>query len=280
LFRALLADPEFAKHASVESQMVIESALAESLDQIDELDEAQQSIERAIERGRSVLPPNHPDRITNQMILAGIVLDRGDQKTALALLDEAVAQATASFGPDHVITGAVRVRIAQVLVETGRLDEGIAAAKDAARIFEMRQGRHSENGITARFLIADAYRTQRNLDASEKLFAEVLEDAETVYGPTPMWAQLAVSHADLLVDLERTDEARALLERAIPILDKGGSPSIAAAGKFVLAEIIQQKDLSRAVTLAKEAEAVWRGEPAWATEHGHVMAWLRMYAKQ
>jgi tetratricopeptide (TPR) repeat protein len=238
VYRAFLADPEFVRREAPETLIDIEASLAEALYSIGELAEAQRSIENAIERARTGLVANHPAQIENKMIAASILLERGDKASALALLEAATAQARAAFGPDHVLVGTGLRRLAQVLIYSGRIDEGLVAARDAVRIFDLRLGRRSGRSVDARHQIADAYRETGKLEASAKEYAEVVADAEALYGTAhPMWAEPAYGQAVVLAALHRDADARALLERVIPVLAQGSTPDITASATKLQSEL-------------------------------------------
>ena len=280
VYREFLGDPDFLRHADALNRVEMEAALAECLYRLGQLPEAQRTIEHAIELGRTSLVPNHPSQITSSLIAASIVLERGDGAAALVLLDTATTQARAAFGPDHVLVGAARARTAQVLMYARRIDEGLVAARDAVRIFDLRHGRRSDGSITSRFLIAEAYRITGKLAPAAKEFAELLADAEVLYGTAhPMWAQLTQGQSDVLISLGHNAEARALLERAIPVLAKGASPDIAAFAKFDLAKLVEPDDHVRAIALATEAEAALRGDPSWAEDRANVATWIRRHQR-
>ena len=275
VYETMLADAELMRQAGEEARISLEAALAESRYRLGELPDAQRVIEAAIERARTALAPEHPQQIMNQMIAASIVLDRGEGARALALLDAATAQARTSLGPDHALVANGRMRSAQVLIDAQRLDDGVAAAREAVRIFDLRQGRRSEGSIASRWLIGEAYRLSGTLAASAEMFTEVLADAEALYGTAhPMWAQLTHGQVDLLISLGRTSEARALLERAIPHLGQT-SPVIHGNAMFTLATLVVSDDRARAIELATAAEVALRADPAWSRDHEKVTAWLR-----
>jgi eukaryotic-like serine/threonine-protein kinase len=281
VYKSFLADPEFVRHARIEDQVEITAALAESLYRLGELAEAQRLIDEALERGRTALAPKHPQQIMAKIVASSIRLERGDGPAALALLDTATKEAREVLGEDHVLVGAARMATAQALLYERRIDEGVAAARDAARIFELREGRRHENSITARFLIADALRVTGKFEQSEKQFAELVADAEALTGTDhPLWAQVAKGHADVLFDLDRNDEAIALLERIIPVLVKSSSPDTAALARFQLARIVESRNHARAIALAAEAEVALRGDPAWAEDRENVAKWIRSHKTQ
>ena len=276
VYREFLGDAEFMQHAEPRDRLLIQSALSECLYRLGELPEAQRVIDDALQLAKIQLTANHPTYIMDEMIAASIRLERGDVQGAIALLDSATAAARQSLGPDNVLVGAARMRTAQALVYADRTDDALVAANEAAQIFDARQGRKSENSITARFLIAEIHRTTGKLEISAREFSELLADAEALYGTAhPMWAQLTTGQADLLTTLGRTDEARALLERSVPVLVSSASPDKAALAKFKLAKLVVGSDHARAVTLATEAETALRGDPAWAEDRAKVTAWLR-----
>jgi len=165
------------------------------------------------------------------------------------------------------------------LMYMGRSDDGLIAAHEAVRIFDLRQGRRSGASIDARTQVAEAYRVMGKLEPAAKAYAEVVSDAEAVYGTAhPGWADIASAQAILLISLGRNDEARALLERVIPVL-MGSRPAIAAAAKFMLAKLVEPADHARAISLATEAEATLRNDPASEETRANVAAWLRDHTR-
>jgi len=173
------------------------------------------------------------------------------------------------------------LRTAQALLYAGRIDDGLVAARDAVRIFDLRHGRRSDGSITSRFLIAEAYRITGKLDPATKEFADLLADAEVLYGTAhPMWAQLTKGQTDVLITLGHKAEAQALLERAIPVLAKSASPDIAAFAKFSLAKLVEPDDHARALALATEAEAALRGDPSWEEDRANVATWIRRHERK
>ncbi|HLL21530.1 MAG TPA: tetratricopeptide repeat protein, partial [Kofleriaceae bacterium] len=280
VYRAFLDDPEFLRRESAETLINIEASLAALLYGQGDFAEAQRAIERAMLRARTVLVPNHPTQIENEIIAASILLERGDKAGALALAEPALAKARVAFGPDHVLVGTCLRRFAQVLIASERVDEGVAAVEQAIRIFDQRLGRRSGRSIDARSQLAEAYRRKNELERSAKLYAELLADAEAAYGAAhPMWAQLSSEHATVLAALDRADEARALLERAIPLL-ADGPPDLLASAKFELAKLVEADDHGRAITLASEAEVALGALPSTADKHATVRTWLARHVRR
>jgi len=106
-------------------------------------------------------------------------------------------------------------------------------------------------------------------------------DAEVLYGTAhPMSAQLTTGQTELLIALGRSNEARPLLERAIPILTAGASPDKTALAKFTIAQLVEPSDHERAITLATEAEVALRQDPAWAADRANVAAWVGRQTKR
>jgi len=138
----------------------------------------------------------------------------GDPQAALTVQSEA-AQAWALQIGDPRLESAARSALAEVLLDLGRPDDAWAEATDAVRLAAgTRAPRAAALAVLARVALATG-------DAAEALAH--CEQAAALAAEEPMLDRaiyLAATHGDALVALGRVDEARALAERAWPLLER------------------------------------------------------------
>ncbi len=184
-------------------------------------DEAIDHLRRALELRRTQLGPEAPGVATVESNLGAALHEVGREEEALALDRHALAIRVASFGEEHPDTASVRVNLAATLLALGE--------------------------------IGDA---RREIDAA-------LAGFEKAYGAdSPMLVEpLRVLGEVDLVESDR-EAATLVLERAVLLSADGASePVIAGDARFALARAVAERDRSRALMLADEADGLWRDLP-------------------
>jgi tetratricopeptide (TPR) repeat protein/predicted Ser/Thr protein kinase len=275
-YRELLADADLMRDATVRDRITLMTSLAECLYRLGQLDDAQPLADAALALGRSDLPPDDPEHIKSQVIAGSIIFERGDAARALATLDAARTATRRALGDDHIVMAHIQARAAQILFDLGKRDDAVAATRDSVRISDAREGRRSELSVSGRFDLATALLASGDTTGSLAMFADADTDARALYGADhPMWAQNTLPYARALAAAHRLDDAIALLESAVPVLERTAfDPTITAELQFELATLVAPRAPARARELASAALAT-----ASPDQLEPIATWLRQHSR-
>jgi tetratricopeptide (TPR) repeat protein len=178
----------------------------------------------------------------------------GKHDESRLVLERSLAIKIAVDGEDGLWTATTRTNLAETLLELGRFDEA-AAQLERARDSE---ARHTDRGpspyTTALLGVAEVRRGHRT-KGLELLDAAVAAARRQVAEPLELAAALAL-RGPVLLDLGRAAAARADLEEALAILQRGPAPPQDHAElEFGLARALDASggDRRRAVALARRA---------------------------
>src|SRR4051812_16626574 len=165
----------------------------------------------------------------------GVVLARlGRYEDAVAAFDEVAAR----FGgtPDRAVAGEVIVALgdkSRALRRLGRDDEAARAADETVAAYDRAAARHGDPGAQARTAVAaalvnkagalwDGGRNPRLIEVYDALFARVASAPEPE--PTSAVFEALLSYADVLTNLDRGEQADALLDTAAALWGDGEDP--------------------------------------------------------
>ncbi len=178
-----------------------------------------------------------PRRASAMVRLGQVRLAMRDGKKAEAHFRQAIAT--------HPRLGAAHRGLASALAREGRLQEAIASAQEALRV-------SSWQDVEAKFLLASFHHDAGQARAAEQLLTEILV-------AQPEWQPALLLQAMVKLDLGKTDEAAALLDRVA----RRDPTSVWA--RFGLA--VLQRTRGQLPQARNEFEKIIRERPDWATPH-------------
>jgi eukaryotic-like serine/threonine-protein kinase len=137
---------------------------------------------------------------------------------SIALLEEAASGAETVFGPDHPYVGAI---VEQLALEAMLNFDVDGARRYAARASTMLAS-HPGHDAVLRLIEA---RIEPDLDRRVDRYRDIARAAEALHGPDhPLVAEALSDLVDALIDVAADDEAVALSERTIAILEASFGP--------------------------------------------------------
>ncbi|NVB40656.1 serine/threonine protein kinase [Pseudenhygromyxa sp. WMMC2535] len=208
--------------------------------------------------------PQHPMVARARVHLAEVALAQGELEQALTEYQAALPIYEQSFGADSREVGVCAAAMADTLRALGREDEALSAYERARVVFEAQ-------GEPARLALAAVLDAEGSLRRAQGDADEALDLHERALG---LWeAARGPKHADLagalchlgedLLALERVEDARGALGRALEIVDAQGpeGSALAASIHHQLARAVaagEEPDLERARSLAEQARRLYR----------------------
>ncbi|HTC72784.1 MAG TPA: tetratricopeptide repeat protein, partial [Solirubrobacteraceae bacterium] len=255
------------------------NALGTSLDEIDETDEAEEQLTRALQGYERQLGPMHPSVAAVLNNLARVEIDQGKYEEARATEERGVAIGASSEVPAHMLSRAW-LQMSDALSRMGRFDEArssLARALDVAQAMPTAQPR----------LLAFIYGQQGALERLEGRYDQALGHLQLALDL--MDRSLGPHHPDSVgpvCDLGLLYLARGQVAAAIPRLQDALSlaegRSDCLPGRLGLAQALWQtgRDRPRARTLVKEEREYFRAHPARAGEVRDMELWFEKHAPE
>ncbi len=234
---------------------------------------------REIDIYRESYGAEHPLTAAAMRHLAYALGIQGKLDEALDLSEHALAIHRAAQGDRNVEVATALDELGQLLRAKGRLDDAVERHREALEIWRQELGpdnpdvavSHMQIGYT----LAAQQRHAEALDVFERAGALILR-AQGPAHPNLIYVDNAMGKA--LLALGRPAEARAKAEHAlVSEAVKQVDPTLLAESKFIIARaLMAEGDRSRAVELAREAQASYRTDAKrWAEELKAIEAFLR-----
>jgi eukaryotic-like serine/threonine-protein kinase len=230
-------------------------ALAKALEPLDRLDEALRLHERTLAIAVEALGSSHPNVIALQMNYARALAKQGQLDRARTLLEATLANMPASYRESHLDAGKLHTLLSDVSYRAGKLDDAIMHARTSLQVYERAKAPDTR--------LAEAYVALGNLESLRKNYREALahyERALALRRPhlRPDHFQIGANEglvAEALAGLGRYDEARARLDRAVPILDHSVSDREIRAWIYTLhgEVLVGQRQLRNAIPVLEQA---------------------------
>ncbi|WP_238007494.1 tetratricopeptide repeat protein [Dactylosporangium sp. AC04546] len=143
-------------------------------------------LERLAERQRRLLGPGHPDLVDTRGALAVAHVEAGDAGTAVALLEEVVADGLRAFGRRHPATVLARYRLAFASARNGGFGRSWYLLEQTLRDAERSVGRDHRYTLSLRYalieLLTDSVRRQQRYGPRPLRFARTTYSALSQYG--------------------------------------------------------------------------------------------------
>lgn len=171
---------------------------------------------------------NHPDTATCLNNMAFLFLNQRKFGDARPLVERALKIRETVFGAEHPMAARNVHMLAQIAEEEGKLDEAETLLKRAYKIQKEAFGQDHDDTIDTMADLAELCMRTKKLPQAEDLYRKLLAVDETASGAdsAPVAADLD-GLSRVLIDLERSDEAKPFVERSNKIKAKlpGGRPS-------------------------------------------------------
>ena len=190
------------------------------------IDQALPYAEQALTRFEKELPAGHHWIGIAQNNLAVILSRQGKHAEAVAMLRKALKETTDLIGEQHVNIAEYWHNIAINLAELGQREKAMAALEKHRDIFEQVLGPKAVRTLEAKHEIFHMAFFNEDFEAALKGYRDILHTHQDIMGERSIHAldtELDVVKA--LIELERFDEAEAVLERVIPLLDEIAGPN-------------------------------------------------------
>lgn len=179
------------------------------------LDEAAPRFAEALDIRRTLLPENHPALAISLNNLGTLALDRDRPGEAEDFHRQALAIRRHVFGDYHPATAWSHDGLAQALADQEQID---AAVQEMGLALDIRrQSLASQHPAIRRSLrlLGHYQRRGGHLEAAAQRFRDALATLPSHRStPDPTHAEVALDLVEVLLDLERTDEARTALAEA------------------------------------------------------------------
>ena len=215
---------------------------------------------KAIELFRTILDRVERGAVVDPEMLAvvrgnlGESLDAtGDVEEASAMLTSSIAAFVAAHPEPHPDTARARVRYAALLLRTGRTEEARAELDAAIKIFDRKLDATHPDALATRLRLATLLEAEGDAAAAIILFTEIVAAGEKSFPPeSPVLAWYRHLAGRAMLNAERLDEARPLLEQAVEGLRAARHPRAPDAMRTLLRLYEAQHDDENAARLRDE----------------------------
>jgi len=231
--------------------------LAAVLDNRGDFASAEPLYRQALAAHRGALGPEHPDLAMYLINLGALYHQRGAFASAEPLYREALALNRANFPDGHLMTATNLNNLGLLVQSRGDVSEGGRLLADAlAMRLELLGPDHPEIPQSRHNLALNRHR-RGDLAAAEALFREALRGyAATLGEDSPAFANCQAALANLLIDMDRPDEAEPLARAAHGALVQllpAGHYRAAIAANALGAALLAQGRIAEAEPLLEES---------------------------
>jgi serine/threonine-protein kinase len=194
--------------------------------ELGDLEAAQESLQRALDTNRSILPDNHVDIATNLNDLGHIIYAQGDYETAADLYQRSISMYEQLNATSHSGYSDSLHDLGQVWQLQGDLqaaEKNLRSALDSA--LDVFGERHS---VTATYMhdLAALLHEKDDLENAESLFLKVMKLERDIFGEDhPDLEATMTNLGRLYADMNRLDESEAYLRKAVAHVVRLRGPS-------------------------------------------------------
>ena len=234
--------------------------------------------ERALKLKVQTLGEGHPQTGTSHVALGGLYREMGELETARQHAERGAAILTAAVGPEHRFTLQAQELAGLVLVDLGRVPEGLERLRrNRELVAKVRPGAvaGADEALADAELAGGDARGARERYRSALALREKEDGAED---PSLVDALIGLGQAERA--LGRQAEALAALERARKLTQRGPPvPLRQAQLLFTMAELVWGSDHERARALATEARDVLVKARLEPPEAAKIAGWLASHGE-
>ncbi len=240
--------------------LVILNNLAIAYIHLDQFDQAERALLRAINIAERKFGPGEIATINPMVNLANLYDEKGDYVKAQALFEQAMANGERALGPNYPGLAVIISNLAGVYSERGDYAGGVRFGQRAVAILE-KSGRPEDPRLAlALVTLGDAYRFQNDLERAEPLYERSLKIYEKAFGgEDPLVADNLSYLADIYRDRRDFAKAEAFYRRSFDIRKKKlgeGNSSVAESLDSLGSLYRDQGDYARAEPLYRQALAI------------------------
>jgi eukaryotic-like serine/threonine-protein kinase len=243
-----------------------------------DLDAARRSQEGALAIREQVLGPTHATVADSLDGLARTLHAGGEREGARTYLERAIAIREAALGADHPLLAETIEVQASMFYEVRDFERAATLYERALEIYERALGPEHRNVAGCLADLAAIDYELGEYPRAQARYERALQILEGALGPEhDDLAVPLVGLARLASDQGRFEQAVALAERAVRVSEAAVAPDRIAASRFALARILWDApggDRTRALEMARTAEAGFRNAPGTAEAMAEVAAWL------
>lgn len=193
--------------------------LGPTYEQLDQFDEAEAHFRQALAMTEAALGPEHSRTCATHNGLAQFFSRRGRFDDALTHAQRALDCALAAHGEQHPDTIALINNLADVYDSLDRLDDAQTHYARAHALYLEQLGPDHEFTLIAQLNLARNHQKRSDFEHAATLYRDVIELAERTLGETSrMRGVCLVELGACLLDLDRADEALAMLTDGYPII--------------------------------------------------------------
>ncbi len=286
-YRKALTAVEAALGADHSYAAKVRANLGGALAAQDKYSDAEVELRAALRIQEAALGPDHPDVAKAHDQVGEALVGLGRFSEAEAEHRRAIAAMEASLEADHPFMASARNNLGRALFAQGKFAEAESQHRNALVAQEAAFGTTHPDVAITRDRLATALSAQGKLVEAEVERRAALTISETSHGSDHLnVAIIRASLAGLLLDLERNQEALALVELAWSHYQHGdqGSPQDRADAAFVLARARWQmsdeaNERAQARRLAEDALRTYRAAgPARRPDADEVQAWITSHS--
>jgi serine/threonine-protein kinase len=175
--------------------------------------EAEQCYRRALAINRKTRGPNHPRTADSMLGLASIIDAEGESREALELYRQGIAVYEQTHGSEHMLTAWAQAALADLHVTLGDLEESERLFQRALTVYQKLLGPDNLYTLACRRDMARLRHAQGRLDEAEQIYRAVLDKLDRISVPESVRRKTLARYHELLVELERTEEATRIQAR-------------------------------------------------------------------
>ncbi|HET6763960.1 MAG TPA: tetratricopeptide repeat protein [Longimicrobiaceae bacterium] len=216
-----LADELGEGAISVSEIGILLSHLAMVLQDVGELSQARERMERAIEIAERIFHPNHPMLATRYSNLAMILKNVGQLSQARGWMDRAIAIDERNFELNHPTLATRYSNLATILKDMGELPQARERMERAIEIEEQNFDPNHPTLATSYSNLATILHAMGELPQARERIERAIEIKERIFDPNhPTLATSYANLASICLSEGRRDEACSLLKQAEAIAAK------------------------------------------------------------
>ncbi|MBL4687703.1 MAG: tetratricopeptide repeat protein [Nannocystaceae bacterium] len=242
-------------------------------------DLAAELLRKELDVVRNVYGPHHPVTGGVNSRLASALSHGGHIEESLPLFRAAIAVLRQSEGEGSIRLAAAMDGLGRVFRKQGKLDQAVAQHREALVVWRDALGEeHPDVAVSLMHVGYTLAATEAWQDALDVFDEAAVVFQKSVGDDHPQLIYVANSRANMLLLLERPEEAGPIVEHALSLTSaRQADPTLIAETQFILAQALwsQGADRPRAVqlaTLARESYAA--GPDIWAEDLRKVETWL------
>ncbi len=201
--------------------------LANTLHRVGESAQAIELLEDAVRLRSEVMGPSHPLTLRAMLNLSSVYTAEGEHDRALELIETVSEQRALLLGEDHLDTLMARELEANVHLNLGDPDTALALVKPVHQARTEQLGGDHPQTHDAGWILGQALRQTGQPEAAEPLLEGTMRITHERAGPEhPATLRKATEYYHVLLDLGRTDDARAAREQYLGPLDKDSEEEV------------------------------------------------------